>query len=169
MRLKVTAPRSGVTVSRVLQGLIFIAGAQCASAAPTSQPSDEGLLKLPNVKIQKATPQQISTINAPVKPTTKPGFRAYKDPVTGSLVEQPDNDINEPLASASLTKSAPGTSSKIVGTSKGGVAIMLDDTFMSNAVVTKDASGKLDLDCVTGTPAKALSNSKTAKAHKHDN
>jgi hypothetical protein len=169
MRLKVNTPRSGVTISRVLQGLIFMASAQCAFAAPASPPSDEGVLKLPNVKIQTATPQQIAAINAPLKQTAKPGFRAYKDPVTGNLIEQPDDDANEPQAAAPLSKSGPASGAKAVSTSKSGKAIMLDDSFMSNAIVTKDASGKLDLDCVTGDHAKSLPNSKTAKAHKHDN
>jgi hypothetical protein len=169
MRLKANTPRSGVTVSRVLQGLTFMAIAQCASAAPTSLPSEEGVLKLSNVKIQTATPQQIAAINAPAKPAAKPGFRAYKDPVTGNLIEQPDENVNEPQATSALSKSGFAPGAKAVSTSKSGKAILLDDSFMSNAIVTKNASGKLDLDCVTGDHAKSLPNSKTAKAHKHDN
>ena len=168
MRLKVTTPRSGVTVSQVLQGFIFITGAQLASAAPPSPPSDAGLLKLPNVKIQTATPQQISAINAPVKPAAKPGFRAYKDPVTGNLVEQPDDVVDEPQAGPSLAKSASASGAKVIGTAKGGRAIMLDESFMSNAVVTKNASGKMDMECVTGDHVESLPNRKTVKGHNHD-
>jgi hypothetical protein len=169
MRLKVNMPRSGIATSSILQGLIFVAGVQCAYASPEAQLTDEGILKLPNVKIQTATPQQISAINAPVKATAKPGFRAYKDPVTGNLVEQPDDNLNEPQAAAPLSKSGFASGAKAASTSKSGKTILLDDSFMSNAVVTKNASGKLDLDCVVGDHAKLLPNSKTVKAHKHDN
>ena len=64
----------------------------------------------------------------------------------------------------------PSPSAAFVSTSKGGVAVMLDETFMSSAVVTKDASGKLQMECVTGSgaTANALVNGKTVKGHGHD-
>lgn len=167
MRTKVNVPRSGIALSVLLQGLIFAAGAQCAFAAPVAQPVDAGLLKLANVKIVTATPQQVEAIAAPTKSTTKTGVRAYKDHETGKFREQtPEEMVEEAAASAAM----PSPSAAVVSTSKGGVAVMLDESFMSNAVVTKDTSGKLQMECVTGSgaTAKALVNDKSVKGHGHD-
>jgi hypothetical protein len=164
MRTKVNVPRSGIVLSVLLQGLVFAAGAHAAPAAP---PVEAGVLKLSNVKIQTATPAQLEAIAAPSKATTKSGLRAYKDHESGHFREQTPEEMVE---AGAATAAAPAPTAAMVRSSKGGTAVMLDETFMSNAVVTKDASGKYQLDCVVGTEAtaKALANTKTVKGHGHD-
>ena len=85
MKTKVNVPRSGIALSGLLLGFIFAAGAQIAIAAPAAQPAESGLLKLPNVKIEKATPQQIMAANKTSK-TSQKAVRAFKDKDSGNLL-----------------------------------------------------------------------------------
>ncbi|HEX9390128.1 MAG TPA: hypothetical protein VF928_02310 [Usitatibacteraceae bacterium] len=166
MKKKVNVPRSGISLSVLLQGLILAAGAQVAFAAPAAQPAETGLLKLPNVKIQNATPQQIQAANQK-STSTKAAVRAFKDKETGRLRDQtPEEMVEDGIASAAAAPSEPLA---IIDGPKGGVAALLDENFMTNAVVTKDAAGNLHMECVTGKDAaKTLVNGKAVKEHRHD-
>jgi hypothetical protein len=172
MRTKITVPRSGTVLSVLLKSLVLAAGVQCAFAAPVAQPAQTGLLQLSNVRIQAATPQQIEALAAQKKATGKTELRAFKDHESGNFREQTPEEMNEGGAPSAARSAGPSAdpSGIAIATSKGGVAMMLDESFMSNAVVTKDASGKLQMDCVVGTGAakQALVNGKTVKGHGHD-
>ena len=168
MRTKVNVPRSGIALSTLLQGLIFAAGAQCAFAAPAAQSAETGLLKLANVKIQSATPEQIKAAAAQKNnATATSGVRAYKDKDSGKLRDQTPEEMIEEGAPAVASTSETAV---IITPSKGGVAAQLDESFMSSAVATKDAAGNLHMDCVIGKDAtsKALVNGKAIKGHRHD-
>jgi hypothetical protein len=168
MRTKITVPRSGTALSVLLKGLVLAAGAQCAFAAPASQPAQTGLLQLSNVKIQAATPQQIEALAASQKASSKTDARAHKDHEGSELREQTPEEMIAAGAASVARSAAP--SGVVVPTFKGGTAVLLDESFMSNAVVTKDASGNLQMDCVVGPNAakQALVNGKTVKGHGHD-
>ena len=128
---------------------------------------EAGLLQLPNVKIQRATPQQVQAIASQGKAVSQSGARAFKDKDTGRDREQtPEEMVDDGAASAA----APAPSATIFSPVKGGVAALLDENYMSNAVVTKGASGKLDLECVSGTAAanKALIRGNSKQEHRHD-
>lgn len=161
MKTKVNVPRSGIVLSVVLQGLLFSGGAEAAQSV------EAGLLQLPNVKIQSATPQQVQAIARQGKAASQSGVRAFKDKDTGRDREQtPEEMVEDGAASAA----APAPSATIFSPVKGGVAALLDENYLSNAVVTKGASGKLDMECVTGTAAanKALAGGNSKKEHRHD-
>lgn len=165
---KVNVPRSGIALSVLLQGLIFAAGAQVAFAAPTALPAESGLLKLPNVKIQNATQQQIETMSAQKSQApAKSAVRAYKDKDTGKLRDQYPEEMQEESAAAVARSSEPAA---IIAPAKGGVAALLDESFMTDAVASKDSSGHLHMECVTGkgAVAKALVTGKAGKEHRHD-
>lgn len=165
MKTKVNVPRSGIVLSVFLQGLVFAAGAHAAQAAP---PVEAGLLQLPNVKIQVATPKQIEAAALQRKNSaTTSGVRAYKDKDTGHFRQQTPEEMIEESAASTPMSSEPVA---IIAPLKGGVAALLDESFMSNAVVHKDASGKLQMECVTGKDAvaKSLIGGKTIKGHGHD-
>ena len=167
MKTKVNVPRSGITLSGLLLGFIFAAGAQIAIAAPAAQPAESGLLKLPNVKIEKATPQQIMAANKTSK-TSQKAVRAFKDKDSGNLRDQtPEEMVEDGIASAAMSPAEPVA---IINGPMGGVAALLDENFMSNAVASRDAAGNLHMDCVTGKGAgsKAVVNGKIVKGHRHD-
>lgn len=167
MKTKVNVPRSGIALSVLLQGLIFAAGAQVAFAAPAAQPAETGLLKFTNVKIERATPQQVQAA-AQKTNASKNAVRAFKDKDSGRLRDQtPEEMVEDGIASAAAAPSEP---TAIIDGPHGGVAAILDESFMSNAVASKDANGNLHLDCVTGKAAtgKALVNGKAVKGHRHD-
>ena len=165
MKTKVNVPRPGIALSALLQGLIFAAGAQVAFAAPAAQPVETGLLKLPNVKIQNATPQQVQA--AAQRANAANVVRAYKDKDSGKLRDQtPEELLEEGAASVAM----PSEPSAIITPAKGGVAALLDESFMTDAVASKDAAGNVQMECVTGkgAAAKAIVNGKAVKEHRHD-
>lgn len=166
MKTKVNVPRSGIAWSGLLQGLILAAGAQVAIAGPTALPSEAGLLKLSNVKIQNATPQQVAAAEKQ-SASSKSAVRAFKDKDSGKLREQtPEEMVEEGVASAAAPPQQPVA---VFDGPAGSVGALLDEAFMANAVARKDASGKLHMECVTGhNAAKTLANGKVMKEHNHD-
>lgn len=146
MRAKFRPPRSGKALSVLLSGVALLAGAQVASADTLAHPA-VGVLRLPNVRIEAASPNQIAEASRATANPAQAGFRAYKDPVTGELREQTPEEMMEGGNAKSASKSAAKSS---FTTPRGGVGMHLDESFMSNAVVTKDAAGKIDMQCVTG-------------------
>jgi len=77
------------------------------------------------------------------------------------------------MMEAATVKAAPmsGAAKSVFLTPAGGIAAMLDETYMSNAIVTKDASGKAHMQCVTEDPkatSRRVLEGHAAKGHRHD-
>jgi len=109
-----------------------------------------------------------------------PGMRIVKDPVTGELRAPTHEEFkamqDQQLRERALTRSAaPAAAPVAVRNADGSVKIMLDESQMSYAVVTRNGDGSLTEHCVTGAVAasklvsgkrsKAAKTSKAAKEH----
>lgn len=173
MKTKVNVPRSGIAWSVLLQGLMFAAGAQVAFAAQPAQPAETGLLKLPNVRIENATPTQVQAAAKAGKGNVQAGVRAFKDKDSGNLRDQtPEEMVEDGVASQqqAAAKAAPTQAASVISSSTGRAVVLVDESFMSNTVAAKDASGKLTMECVTGKDAatKAIAGGKSVKEDHHD-
>lgn len=169
MKTKARVPSPGIALSRILQGLAAVALAQGAIAAPPALPHEGGLLTLSNVRIESASTRQLADV-ARAAPAAQAGVRGYKDKQSGRLREQtPEEMISEAAESAAAF--APSFGAKSMFTpAGGGIAIELDDTFMTNAVASRDASGRLRMQCATGeAPTQdRLLKVGARKEHRHD-
>jgi hypothetical protein len=124
------------------------------------------LLQLPNVRVINATPAQRSAMSKWDAQSASASMRAYKDPETGQLREQ---SPEEAAKEGGLSKSAARGEPINITSPYGGTIMALDDSFMVNSVVTRDASGKMLMQCVTGgNPALEAVKSRSAKEHRHD-
>ncbi|QJR09928.1 hypothetical protein DSM104443_00979 [Usitatibacter rugosus] len=125
-------------------------------------------LQLPNVRIVTPSDAQRTAMSRWDSQAPAPAFRAYKDPVSGVLVDQSPEEALK--ASGTQSKAAARSAPPITFTSpKGGVIMSLDDSAMSNSVVTRDASGRPVMQCVTGTEAALdVLTRKTVKEDRHD-
>ena len=168
MKAKFRLPRSGMALCALLSGVALLAGAQTASADPTAHPA-AGVLKLPNVRVEMASPAERAQASRAAAGSSQPAVRAYKDPETGELRDQTPEEMM--LDGMSLTKSARGPAAKSVVMKPGGAfSIELDESFMTNAVVTRDGTGKAHMQCVTGDEAalRTVLEGKAAKGDRHD-
>jgi hypothetical protein len=111
---------------------------------------DSSVLKaFPNVQIVTKTPAQ-----GAVEPATGPtaGLRAFLDPATGMLTENPTEahlkDL-EPVATRGQRSAKAGAGVTTVRRGNA-VGVQLDDSFMLHSVARRDADGDVDLACVTG-------------------
>jgi len=95
MRSKARTPRTGLPLSALLNGLILLAGAPAAVAGDV--PSANGLLQLPNVRIETATPKQQAQA-ARMGSSVQSGMRAYVNPVTGELRDQTPEEMMDWVA-----------------------------------------------------------------------
>ena len=164
MRSKARTPRTGLPLSALLNGLILLAGAPAAVAGDV--PSANGLLQLPNVRIETATPQQQAQAARMGSPTQS-GMRAYKDPVSGELRDQTPEEMME--SGAASAKAASFSSPKSYTLASGATVMPLDESFMSNAIASKDANGKVSFQCLDGRESVAQAiTGKAAKEHRHD-
>jgi hypothetical protein len=164
MRSKANVPGSGM----VLSGALLLAGAQVALAAPPAVNHEGGLLKLHNVRIETASPAQVAQAARMGPAAGQAGLRAYKDPDSGELRSQTPEEMME----AATAKSAPmsGAAKSMFLTPSGAIAATLDETYMSNATATKDASGKVQMQCVNdaAVAGERVLEGKAGKAHRHD-
>jgi len=147
MKAKFRLPQRGMALFTLLQGAALLAGAPLAFAEATAHPA-EGVLKVPNVRIETASSSQVS--DASKAGAGQSTLRAYKDPVTGELRDPTPEEL---FAGGISTKSAAVRSKATVTTTSKGTLIQLDDTFLSNAVASKDAAGNTRMQCVTGEDA----------------
>ena len=157
-------PRSGLALCAFVNGMALAIAAPAVMAQGTAQPSS-GLMKFANVSHEAATPETIA--RAARMSSTARGVRAFRDPVTGQLRDQ----TPEEMAAEAFNQVPDGATSAPMGSRKGGVMVELDDAFMSNAVVSRGASGKLELQCVTGgghAIEAALGKRGTVKGDRHD-
>ena len=136
-------PRSGWALCAFVNGMALAIAAPAVMAQGTAQPSS-GLMQFPNARIEAATPAQVQ--RAARSSAVQQGVRAFKDPVSGRLRDQ----TPEEMAAAAFTQVPDGATSAEIASRRGGVMVELDDSFMSNAVVTKDVSGKAHFQCVEG-------------------
>jgi len=164
MRSKARTPRTGLPLSALLNGLILLAGAPAAVAGDV--PSANGLLQLPNVRIETATPKQQAQA-ARMGSSVQSGMRAYVNPVTGELRDQTPEEMME--SGAASAKAASFSSPKSYTLASGATVMPLDESFMSNAIASKDAAGKVRFQCLDGreSVSQALTG-KAAKEHRHD-
>jgi len=166
MRSKARTPRTGLPLSALLNGLILLAAAPAAVAGDIA-PSANGLLQFPNVRIETATPQQQAQAARMGSPAQS-GMRAYKDPVSGELRDQTPEEMME--SGAASAKAASFSAPRFSYTLASGATVMaLDESFMSNAIASKDANGKVSFQCLDGRESVAQAiTGKAAKEHRHD-
>ena len=165
MRSKSRLPASGRAFSALLSGVALLAGAQVAFADTTANPS-AGVLRLPNVRIVTPTDGQRAAMARLDASSGQSAVRAYKDPLTGELRDQTPEEMMEGGLSKAVTKPA----AKSFTSPYGGTIMPLDDSYMSNSVVTKDATGRLRMQCVTGaeTASDIVLKGKAVKEQRHD-
>jgi hypothetical protein len=94
-------------------------------------------------------------------------MKAYRDADTGKLRRPTADDLLAEAAATPALAAAP--SARITTSADGRRSAQLDESFMSYAVVSRNTSGKLDMQCVTGEEQarKALAGAVTRKEHGH--
>lgn len=142
--------RTALRVSAIpVLALSVAIGSPAAAADPTSG-AQSGLLVLPNVRIQSATPAQLKQASA----RTQVQGRAFKDKDTGQLRAP----TPEELIQASSEPEAASAPVEVVTLPNGTRIAALGEEAMAHSVVHRDADGKLHKECVAGSKsaAKAL-------------
>ena len=151
----------GLAQAALLSAVAFL-GSGSALAQSGAQAAN-GIMQFKNARMEQATPQQIEQLSRIVGTA---GMRAYVDPATGELRDQTPEE-----AAGAATKSATAFRSfkSVVSASPFGglIAEVDDDTFMVNNVVTRDASGKLRMQCVTGAEGIGAPLRGAGKEHGH--
>ncbi|HEY9066248.1 MAG TPA: hypothetical protein VIO33_14785 [Burkholderiaceae bacterium] len=131
----------------VLHVAMAVAGAQVALAAPPQLPSEGGLLVLPNVRVENAAKPVDALSGKTSSAAGTSGMKAYRDPETGKLRRPTADDL---LDEASAAQPSAAPSVRVTTSADGRRSAQSDESFMSYAVVTRDAGGRLDMQCVTG-------------------
>lgn len=141
----------------------LIAAAPMAIAAAPELPSVGGLLVLPNVKIELA--QQ--PVDGKPMLGRENGQKAYREHDTGKLRKITPEEQQEEANSIPLDNNA--AAARVTISASGRKSALLDESFMSYAVVRKGDDGKLDTQCVTGEAQanKALKGKAIAKEQRH--
>lgn len=135
---------------------IAYAGAVAATAlavagahAQVTQPGDPGVMSFPNVRVISMPPTAES-----VSPgaASSPGLRAFIDPATGTLTENPTpahlRDLEVIEAAGRAGASRPGGASIV--TVRNGTRATLDASSMLHSVARRAGDGDLDVACVVG-------------------
>ena len=161
MKSKPRVPAARLLRLAVLQALV--AAAPAAMAAAPELRSEGGLLVLPNVKVEMA--QQ--PVDSKPMLARQSGMKAYKDHETGQLRKVTPEEMQEEAMTTPLDNNA--AAARVTSSDTGRKSALLDESFMSYAVVRKGDDGKLDMQCVTGeAQAKiALKGKVVAKEHRH--
>ena len=141
--------------------------ASTQEVGPTQSPQlvhKDGLLVFPNVRIeQSAVPVDSTGANEP----GSAGMRAYRDQ-TGKLRNATPEELT---IEAQQTPPSNRASDARVSFTANGMRAVLGDSFMSNAVVQRDADGRLRMYCVPGDAKDAAFLDKalaTGKDVRHD-
>ena len=133
-------------------------GADAALAQADAHPA-AGAIKLNNVRIEHAPQLAVQAPQAA-------GMRAYIDPATGELRDQTPEEAME-AGTKSAFRSAPVAKS-LAASPFGGFVAELDESFMLNAMATRDASGRLRMQCVPASGVQAfLKGSHKEAGHAH--
>lgn len=103
----------------------------------------------PNVQIVTKTPAQGAVAPEAVSAA---GMRAFIDPATGALTENPTEAHLKDLEAGETRRQRSAKAGAGVMSFRRGnaVGVQLDDTFMLHSVARRDADGDVDLACVTG-------------------
>ena len=144
MRVSRSLPARGRTLCALL-GTAALAVAVPAAADNTASPS--GLMKFKNVQVVNGTPEQVAAAQAPS--SMQQGMRAFVDPVTGQLREPTAEEAAE-TGSHAKSASARASVATAMMSARGSMVIQLDDSFMMNSIVKRDAAGKLHAYCIDG-------------------
>lgn len=130
----------------------LLLGAACTTATavafahePVAQPAAK---RTAAVRIVNATPEQAEALARESAGTQ--GLRAYRDPETGEFREPTSAD-----GVATTNRKAAVRRETIAPTvhASGRISAIVGERFMSNAVVHRDASGRLVQECVQGPAA----------------
>ena len=123
--------------------------ATAGASAQVTQPTDTGVMSFPNVRVVTATP---TGVQAPAATSAAAGLRAFIDPETGQLTENPTAahlaDLYGPQ-SAPIAKRGPGPGVGWQQTNRG-IAIMLDDSHMLFSLARHGQAGQLEQACLPG-------------------
>lgn len=134
-----------VACSGALVATVF---AVATSHAQVTQLDPSVLKAFPNVQIVTKTPAPGAV--APVGPAA--GMRAFLDPATGMLTENPTDAHLRDLEPGDVRsqRSAKAGAGLMTVRRGGAVGVQLDDTFMLHSVARREVDGDVDLACVTG-------------------
>lgn len=169
MSIEQHSPSRGRWIARAgtLTAAVFAA---TAVHAQVTQPNDPGVMTFPNVRVINMTP---ATVKPMPGADSNAGMRAYLDPETGALTENPTaahlEDLDAAAAnSRSLTKSfrVPAPAFRANGKAVGA---RLDESHLMYAMARRADDGDVVWACVPGS-AKALeflSGSGEAAPHVH--
>lgn len=132
--------------------LVATVFAVATTHAQVTQLDPSVMQAFPNVRIVNVTPAQQPAV-ATATGETGAGLRAFIDPATGRLTENPTEAHLRDLESGGVRGARPGA--KIGSTPTtfrrgNAVGAQLDDTFLLHAVVRRDVDGDLDMSCVVG-------------------
>lgn len=122
-------------------------GTPAAADDSSASGAQSGLLVLPNVRIQPATPAQLKQAQARSQATG----RAFKDKDTGQLRAP----TPEELIQASSEPEAASGPVEVVTLPNGARVAALGEESMAHSVVHRDADGALHEECVAGAKAAA--------------
>ena len=162
MRSKSRRPAIGLAQAALLSAAALM-GAGTAFAQADAHPA-AGVLKVKNVRIEQATAAQIEQAS---RAETPAGMRAYVDPVTGALREQTPEEAVESGAAAKSTQGFFARKSALAAP-WGGIMIEGDESTMVHSIASKDASGRVRMQCVTGNDwTSALRPGAAKKEHGH--
>lgn len=161
MKLKLRK-RAGRMLRLAALHTLIVAAPMAIAAAPELR-SEGGLLVLPNVKVEMA--QQ--PVDGKPMLGRESGQKAYREQDTGKLRKITPEEQQEEAKSTPLDNNA--AAARVTTSASGRKSALLDESFMSYAVVRKGDDGKLDTQCVTGeAQAKtALKGKVIAKEHRH--
>jgi hypothetical protein len=166
MRTKARLPGLGLAFSTLFGGMALLAAVP-ALADPAAQ-SEAGLLRLPNVRFQAATPLQIQQA-ARLDGRITAGMRAYIDPESNELRDQFPEEMHFTPEAVSKRARAKGSFAKSsLALPGGGVGMEVDEDAMSYSVVSRDSLGKIHMQCVTGEKAALSAMRKPVKEDRHD-
>ena len=124
-------------------------------------------------RIRLAAALAVAAMSAavPMAHAADPGMTVTKDPQTGQLRAPTAEEMEALKAKEASTSSARQSLRAAPLTERyhanGAVSVMLDESFMSYSVVTRNADGSLREDCVVGADAaNAIVSGKTKKTAK---
>jgi hypothetical protein len=101
-----------------------------------------------------------------IAPTMSDGMRAYIDPATGKLKEQPEWD-EIAAAPARTTFAAPAAPKEFAG-ADGSVGMALGDTAMSTVVATRNPDGTVSLSHADGIGTAVDGRDRTGRERRDD-
>lgn len=125
----------------------WMACAGLALAGVTAQAAPDGVMAFPHVNVIAQEAHQ------PTQPIAPPaGFMAYRDPITGRLVNPTAEQAAALTDAARQSTAAPiakprAAAPRIVRPPLGGISVMLDDSHARYAMARKAADGSISETC----------------------